>query len=198
MYLRLKDVNKANKETGKDKQSLESTIREHIETEVTEEKEASIKEEIEKGTPSRNGSPIHFHNLDGEIPSQEVGDNTDKFNSAWIDYLEKVIPILEDMNQKIKGKKTNLPTSNRPRLLFILKKLLGEIHFKELDMRGLYDDLPQEHFLYTSNLASIAQLKPLNLYEVQKSKSLYDIVEADSLIEQVKFSFYYLRLYRSF
>ena len=172
-------MNKTRKET------LEDIIQAKINNEIIEGKENNISEEIEKGNTSRSGSPVQFYIQENESSSKNIGDNTEKFNSAWIDYLEKVIPILEDMNQKIKGKKTNLPTSNRPRLLFMLKRLLGEIHFDEMDMRGLYDDLSPEHFLYTSNLTSIAQLEPLNLYEVQKSKSLYDVVEADSLIEQV-------------
>ncbi len=103
-----------------------------------------------------------------------------------LDMLEKLIPILEVLVAKIKGKRPVSVSSNRAKLMHELQRLMGPHQFGEVDMRDLYGGLPPDHFLFTSNLIGLAQLESLNFAKMNEMISLEDIIERDTIIELVR------------
>jgi len=125
---------------------------------------------------------------EGEIGSERVsmkmGFGADK---EKIEYLEGVIPILEEILEKVKGKKTGSDTGNRARLMSIMERSIGKVKFGPPDMKVLYDGLPLDHFLFTSNLMTFTQLQILNPEDWKGSagKGLEGMIESDNIIEQI-------------
>ncbi len=83
----------------------------------------NIIEELELGQDEERRS---------EIIEDNNYDRENRISTAWLEYLEKVIPILEQMIEKVKGKKATIPTSNKPRLLFMMKNSVDRENFNLL------------------------------------------------------------------
>lgn len=76
-------------------------------------------------------------------------------NSGNISYIEKLIPILEEIVNKIVHPNSPPSNSNLSRLLFYLRRQMSNHDVPEMDLNNLYEELPDNHFLYTSNIMGI-------------------------------------------
>jgi len=116
-------------------------------------------------------------------------------NPSKMEYIEKLIPILEEIVGKIKDKRTIPTNSNQSRLLYILRRAMQNYPLGPPDMNVLYEDLPESHFVYNSNIMAVIQLKPLSFSQLAESADFLEALQPDKIIEQVSslYTFLYFR-----
>ncbi len=107
------------------------------------------------------------------------------------DYIESLLPILEELTRKIKGSKhfSNIenmnPDSEKFQIWNCLRSLMVDQNLKKADMNCLYNGLKETHFLYTMNIMAIAQLHPIEPSKFNLDRSIDQALEIDSIIEQI-------------
>jgi len=144
--------------------------------------------------PINSESRMKVYNTDQQIDQElalinlktQQGNKRIRTDQEWLEFLEGIIPIIEEIHDKIQGKKNNDSFSNRAKLMSFLTRLIGNKKFGEANMQKLYGSLSLNHFLYTSNLMTVTQLKPIDIHELTRPRNLYSCIEEDNIIEEVR------------
>ena len=150
--------------------------------------ESASKERLDSADSRSSFSSLST--IDRNPPSsveRTIGYNDNILNCtpAKLEYVEKLIPILEEIVSKIKDRRAIPTNSNQARILYIMRRLMQNHPIGKADMNVLYEDLPDSHFLFNSNIMAVIQLKALSPSKVVEPNELYEEIQPDRIIEQV-------------